>query len=102
MAKYELGQDAADDLETIADYTISNWGAKQASRYSARLDSHFDAIANGKARSRHFLPHRPELLVSHIEHHFVFHLERKNDCPLIIAVFHEKMDLMARLRERLL
>jgi toxin ParE1/3/4 len=47
------------------------------------------------------LKHRPELLVSRCEHHYVFHLVRKKQCPLILAVFHESMDLMVRLRERL-
>lgn len=101
MPTYELTAEAEEDINKIAVYTISEWGSKQASRYSVILDSHFDAIGNGSARTRLFLPHRPELRVSRVEHHYVFHLEREKRLPLILAVFHENMDLLARLRRRL-
>ncbi len=101
MPNFELAEAAEADLKAIALYTISKWGARQAVRYGAAFDAHFEAIAKGTARTRIFLPHRSELKVSRVEHHFVFHLERKNRCPLILAVFHENMDLMSRLRSRL-
>ena len=101
MPNYELAEAAEADLNSIALYTISKWGPKQAVRYGAVLDSHFEAIGNGKARTRIFLQHRPELRVSRVGHHYVFHLERETHCPLILAVFHEHMDLMTRLSDRL-
>jgi len=101
MPNYELAEAAEEDLQNIAQYTISRWGAKQMVHYGALLDAHFEAIGNGKARTRIFLPHRPELRVSRVEHHYVFHLERQKQRPLILAVFHENMDLMTRLRHRL-
>ncbi|MGO9204133.1 MAG: type II toxin-antitoxin system RelE/ParE family toxin [Limisphaerales bacterium] len=101
MPNYELAEAAEADLKSIALYTISKWGARQAARYGAMLDSHFEAIGKGKARSRIFLQHRPGLRVSRMEHHYVFHLNREGQCPLILAVFHENMDLMVRLGDRL-
>lgn len=101
MPHFELTAAAEEDLKTIALYSISKWGTAQASRYGAVLDSHFEAIGKGEARTRVFLPHRPELRVSRVEHHYVFHLERGKERPLILAVFHEQMDLMTRLRNRL-
>ena len=101
MPLYELAKAAEDDLESIALYTISEWGAKQAVRYGAILEAHFEAIGKGHARTRVFLKHRPELRVSRVEHHYVFHLCRENQSPLIVAVLHERMDLMTRLRSRL-
>jgi plasmid stabilization system protein ParE len=101
MPNYELAGAAEDDLQNIARYTISQWGTKQTVHYGALLDAHFEAIGKGTARTRIFLPHRPELRVSRIEHHYVFHLERPKQQPLILAVFHENMDLMTRLRHRL-
>ncbi|HTV38974.1 MAG TPA: type II toxin-antitoxin system RelE/ParE family toxin [Candidatus Sulfotelmatobacter sp.] len=101
MPNYELAEAAEEDLRNVAFYTISKWGPKQALRYGALLDAHFEAIGNGKAKMRNFLPGRPELRVSRIQHHYVFHLERESQCPLILAVFHESMDLMGRLRDRL-
>ena len=101
MASYELAQAAEADLKNIALYTISEWGPEQAARYGAILDAHFTAVANGKARTRIFLRHRPELHMSRIKHHHVFHLVREKQCPIIPAVFHERMNLMSRLRDRL-
>ena len=101
MPVYELAETADADIQAIARYTISTWGVDQARRYEALLESHFRAIGSEKARTRVFLKRRPELLVSRIEHHYVFHLVRENQCPLILAVLHEKMDLMSRLRNRL-
>ena len=101
MPKYELTEGAAQDLQAIAHYTIQTWGMDQADRYGAQIENHLEAIASDKARARTFLKHRPELLVSRCEHHCVFHLARKGQPPLILAVLHEKMDLMRRLRARL-
>ena len=101
MAEYELSPAAEGDLFEIALYTITTWGVKQAERYEAKLESHFVAIARRDMRSRAFLVHRPELRVSRCEHHYVFFLERENAYPLILAVFHENMDLIARIQGRL-
>jgi plasmid stabilization system protein ParE len=98
---YELTEEAEGDILAIARYTISTWGIDQAQRYAARLEKHLRAIGEQKARTRAFLDHRPDLLVSRVEHHYVFHLERKNQCPLILAVTHESMDLVSRLEDRL-
>ena len=101
MPAYELAEGADADLLAIASYTISMWGIEQAHRYEALLENHFKAIGRQKARTRIFLKHRPELLVSRLEHHYVFHIVREKQCPLILAVLHENMDLMNRLRARL-
>lgn len=101
MPNYELAQAAEDDLKNIALYTISKWGPKQLLRYGTLFDAHFEVIGKGKAKTRIFLARRPELRVSRVQHHYVFHLDRESQCPLILAVFHENMDIMARLRQRL-
>ena len=101
MANYELANDAEKDLQQIARYTISNCGSRQAIHYGTLIDAHFEALGNGKIRTRGFLQQRPELRVSRVKHHCVFHLERVGRCPLILAVFHKSMDLMRRLQDRL-
>lgn len=101
MPGFELARSAESDIRSIALYTLKKWGAKQAMRYAASLDAHFEAIGKGRARTRIFLKRRPELLVSRVGHHYVFHLAREKECPLILAVLHENMDLMSRLRDRL-
>ena len=99
--EYELTEAADDDLLAIARYTIKNWGGDQARRYEATFENCFMAIGSGKIRRRVFLKSRPELLFTHCEHHYIFYITRENRCPLIIAVLHENMSLIARLKKRL-
>ena len=81
MPVYELTEAADADVQAIARYTVKTWGIEQARRYEAILESHFQAIGREKARSRGFLKHRPDLRVSRIEHHYVFHLVRVKQSP---------------------
>ena len=101
MADYQLTPEADDDLLGVARYTIKTWGEEQAKDYAGKLRSCFEAIGCGKARPRELLKARPKFLVIRCEHHYVFYRLRKGQSPLIIAVLHENMDLMNRLRDRL-
>ena len=101
MPDYELTPDAETDLLDIALYTLKTWGLEQTDIYEAALESNFKGIGTGETRTRAVFEHRPELRVCRCEHHYVFALLREDEVPLIVAVLHEKMDLMVRLRERL-
>jgi toxin ParE1/3/4 len=43
----------------------------------------------------------PTLRMAHCEHHYVFCLPRDNEPALVVGIFHERMDLMTKLSERL-
>ncbi|KPW59208.1 Plasmid stabilization protein [Pseudomonas caricapapayae] len=43
----------------------------------------------------------PALRMGRYEHHYVFCLPREGAPALIVAIFHERMDLMTRLVDRL-
>lgn len=101
MSEYELSPGAERDLREIARYTIREWSERQSVIYETTLRKHFSEITSGSMRTRTPIPYRPELLSSRCEHHYVFSLHRERKPTLILAVFHEKMDLMARLAERL-
>jgi len=101
MPEYELSPAAERDLLEIASYTERTWGAQQADRYRAALKNHFRALVDGRGHSRQFLERRPELRVSRCEHHFVFFARAPDGVVTILAVLHEKMDLMVRLKDRL-
>ena len=101
MPDYELSIAAQDDLKEIARYTVNRWGLKQAEHYEALLVKAFRKISNGRLPPRVFLSHRPDLLFTHCEHHYIFYAPREAQPPLVLAVFHENMDLMQRLKERL-
>jgi toxin ParE1/3/4 len=87
MAVYELTEAADADLQAIARYSVENWGVEQARRYAELLESHLRAIGRQKVRTRVFLKHRPELLVSRIEHHYVFHLVREKSVHWCLRCF---------------
>ena len=101
MSDYVLADGAEEDLKKIADYTITRWGVNQARRYGTTLTSHFEALAAEVVKTKSVFVHWPELQVSRCQHHYVFSLQRAPTPIAILAVFHENMDLPARLRERL-
>ena len=70
-------------------------------RYEASLESNLKGICAGETRTRRVFEHRSDIRVSRCEHHYVFAQMREDEVPLIVAVLHEKMDLLVRLRERL-
>ncbi len=98
---YVLAPDAVQDLEAIFDYTIDRWGVEQAHRYKNKLSDHFRELGKGTTRSRIFLESMPNLQVSRCERHFVFYLEKEDEPPLILAVLHERMNMVSRIRRRL-
>ena len=101
MPDFEISELADEDLISIVQYTVKKWDAEQALRYADFLDAHFTAISKGEALTRAPFKNRPELQSSRCKKHVVFHLVRDGECPLIIAIFHERMDLMTRLKDRL-
>ncbi len=101
MAEYEITTGVESDLLDIARYTTRTWGVAQALRYKASLTSALAAIARGEIRSRAVQKSRPELRFVRCERHYIFFRMREGREPLILAVLHERMDLMERLKKRL-
>ena len=101
MTEYRLAPEAENDLAEIAIYTLERWGSDQVRRYEAGLIACIKAIASGTASVKHPLPHRPEIVSLHCQHHYVLALLRPSEPTGIIAVLHEQMDLPRRLQERL-
>lgn len=101
MAEYRLTPDTEADLWEIGRYTLQTWGEVQQRRYEAGLIKCFEALADGSARARHPLPHRRDVRQIHCQHHYVFAIDIPDEPVTIVAVLHEKMDLIERLRERL-
>ncbi|ELY3087532.1 type II toxin-antitoxin system RelE/ParE family toxin [Klebsiella aerogenes] len=101
MTAYILTTDAEADLRGIIRYTRKQWGTAQVRRYIARLEHGIGALAAGRGSFRDMSELFPELRMIHCEHHYVFCLPRGSAPALVIAIFHERMELMARLGERL-
>jgi len=101
MRLYELTLDAESDLEEISRYTIKQWGEEQAKVYLDKISQCFKDIAKDKAVSRPFSGKYSDAKVVHCEHHYIFYLASEGKNPVIFAVLHERMDLLARLQSRL-
>ena len=101
MPDYELTPDAEVDLHEIALYTLKTWGLAQMGRYESTLESNLKGIGVGETPTRPVFEHRSDIRVSRCEHHYVFVQIREDEVPLIVAVLHEKMGLLVRLRDRL-
>ena len=101
MLLYELTGPAEEDLKDIARYTLTEWGKKQSLHYAALLEKRFCEIAARTAISRSFSDRAPQVLVSRCEHHYIFYIHPEKKSPRIIAILHERMDMLKRLKNRL-
>lgn len=101
MPDYILSTEAEGDLLSIIQYTTEKWGNEQAEEYIRRLDEGFSSLSSLLVKRR-FLKRFDELYVQRCEHHFIFYLFGEGASPpIIIAILHENMDLIARLKDRL-
>jgi len=101
VPEYTLELEAELDLLAIGRYTVRTWSIEQAERYLAALNQHFEAISRNDAIEKAAFEHRYDIRVSRCQHHYVFFVRDDELGTLILAVLHEHMDLMERLRQRL-
>ncbi|EGI16442.1 plasmid stabilization protein [Escherichia coli M605] len=101
MTAYILTTDAEADLRGIIRYTRKQWGTAQARRYIVRLEHAIAGLAAGRGPFKDMSELFPELRMMRCEHHYVFCLPRWSAPALVVAILHERMDLMVRLTERL-
>lgn len=101
MTTYILTAEAESDLRSVIRYTRAQWGAAQLRRYVSALERGIADLAEGKAPFKDMSALHPALRMARLEHHYVFCLLRENAPALIVAIFHERMDLMQRLAARL-
>lgn len=97
MARYIFGKSAQSDIVNIADYTIENFGIKQARKYRDGLISCFQDLADRPERGRLYL-HKDDTLLMRYRHksHVIFY-KRTNTGVLIIRVLGERMDFIRHL-----
>jgi len=98
---YVLLPDAEADLRAIVRYTRAQWGDAQTRSYVAKLTRCIETIAGGERPTKDLSDLYPGLRMVHCQHHFIFCLPRDDAAALVVAIFHERMDLMTRLANRL-
>ena len=98
---YLLTAAAEADLRGIVRYTRKEWGAAQVRRYVATLEQGIARLVAGQGAFKDMSAIYPTLRMAHCEHHYVFCLPREDAPALVVAILHERTDLMARLADRL-
>lgn len=99
MKPYDLTLGAEEDLRGIWRYTCEIWGLDQAEAYYDRIEVCCETVGTGRARSK-TIDGLPEgVRIHRCEHHYIVWLDGPR--PIIIAVLHERMDFVRRLKDRL-
>ena len=98
---YVLTLEAEADLRGIIRYTRQQWSDQQVRVYIGRLERGIARLAARQGAYRDMSDLYPKLLMAHCEHHYAFALTREGAPALVVAILHERMDLMTRLAERL-
>ncbi|WP_267896693.1 type II toxin-antitoxin system RelE/ParE family toxin [Pseudomonas synxantha] len=98
---YVLTNAAEADMRAIIRYTRKQWGDDQVRRYITKLEDGIIRLSTAQGPFKDVSELYPGLRMAGCEHHYVFCLPRKNEPALIVAILHERMDLMARLASRL-
>ncbi|MBB3314146.1 plasmid stabilization system protein ParE [Rhizobium sp. BK196] len=101
MTAYILTAEAESDLRSVIRYTRAQWGPAQVRRYVSALERYIANLAEGKSPFKDLSALHPALRMARCEHHYLFCLLREYAPALIVAIFHERMDLMQRLAGRL-
>ncbi|HEX7854729.1 MAG TPA: type II toxin-antitoxin system RelE/ParE family toxin [Sphingobium sp.] len=100
-ARYVLTLAAEADLRDIIRYTQRQWGSEQTRIYASKLREGIGRLVAGQGAFKDMGTLYPGLRMGRYEHHYVFCLPRSDAPALVVAIFHERMDLMERLRGRL-
>lgn len=101
MPLYELTSQAESEIRDIIRYTFEQHGKKQALRYKNALQERFCAIAERAVHARPLSERYSQILVTRCEHHYIFYIHPEGKTPRIIALLHERMDMLTRLKDRL-
>ena len=98
---YVITRAAAADLNEISCHTNEQWGAAQRLAYIQQLEGAALALAKGEGMFKDLSAIHPRLRMARCGRHYIFCLRRPNAPAVILAIFHERMDITARLRSRL-
>jgi toxin ParE1/3/4 len=98
---YLLAKGAADDLRNIIRYTNERWGETRCLTYVRQLEDAAAAVARGEGIFKDLSVFHPGLRMVRCGRHCIFCLPRPGALPVILAILHERMDIMVRLKSRL-
>jgi len=96
-----LTAEAESDLRSVIRYTRAQWGAARVRRSVSGLERGIANLAEGRGSFNDMGALYPALRMTRCQDHYVFCLPRQDAPALIVAIFHERIDLMKRWVDRL-
>ena len=99
MQTYVLTFAAEEDLRGIWSDTYDKWGFDQAEIYFNQIEACCEAIGGGRVRSKTIDQLPSDVRIHRCKHHYIVWLVASR--PSIIAILHERMDFMQRLKGRM-
>ena len=97
MTAYIITAKAKPDPRSVIRYTRAQWNTAQVRRYISLFERGIVNLAEGKVPLKDMSALHPALRMARCQHRLP-----PDDAPaLIVAVLHERMDLMKRLADRL-
>ncbi len=90
MPNYKYTPEARDELKSILDYTIKNWGKAQANNYIDGLETLAGNLAKNPNLGKNRDTLQKGLLNFRYRSHVLYYFKRKNGI-IIIHVLHERM-----------
>ncbi|MDH5609844.1 MAG: type II toxin-antitoxin system RelE/ParE family toxin [Cyclobacteriaceae bacterium] len=94
---YERSQEAMLDWQEIVEYTFDQYGVEQTLNYTNKLLGCIESMAKGSGYFKEIEVKGRTVRVKHCQKHYIFGWVRADKPLLVIALFHEHMDLMSRL-----
>lgn len=93
MGSYRLARRAEIDLQDIWDYTETTWSTNQAEKYLDGLFSCFQAIADGRAKTKPIDTIRKGYHKAQFVKHNIFFRKSAGHMIDIIRILHVSMDV---------
>jgi toxin ParE1/3/4 len=101
--RYHMTRTARDHLKDAVRATKQKWGSAQARKYSVDFQAVLQSLAKNhimlRATFRHVMTQGTLFRVHRIEHRYVVFQEHDLYNLIIVGIFHEKMDVPARIQE---
>lgn len=98
---FEFDPAARGDLREIVRYSRKQWGEVRGKAYTDALKRCIEDLAKGIGFYKDLSAISPDLRMVLCQHHYVFMLCREDAPAVVIAILHERMDMVARLKARL-
>jgi toxin ParE1/3/4 len=96
MAEFRLSPRAQRDLESIFDYTVTQWGLPQAIRYTEALEAACAASAQAPLQSQDCATIRQGYRRRNVEQHVLYFRQTAYGIA-VIRILHQRMDQVRHL-----